>query len=144
MTLLETCAGLNIHLAKNFGIENPFTTINEDYHQDFKVKIAKMLKISDPEWRRLWIILKEVTHNHLAKQELKINIPLVSLIQSLVFKIVMLKFFPNDSKLDEDAAITNITRLINMIWIDLKHSQNLDSTGGILFTLRKILKRDLS
>lgn len=144
MTLLETRAGPNIRLAKNFGIENPFTTIDEDYHKDFKVKIAKILKTSGPEWRRLWTLSKEITHDHVAKQESKTNIPLVSLIQSVVFKIVMLKFFPDDSKLDEDAAIANITRLINTIWIDSKRSQNLDSTDGILFTLRKILKRDLS
>ncbi len=144
MTLLETRAGPNIRLAENFGIENPFTTIDEEYHKDFKGKIAKTLKTSDEEWWRLWTLSKGIAHNHVAKQGSKTAIPLVSLVQSVVFKVVMLKFFPDDSRLDEDAAIANITRLINTIWMDSKSSQTLKSTPGMLFTLKKILKRYLS
>lgn len=144
MTLLETRAGPNMRLAENFGIENAFTTIDQGYHKEFKTKITKALKTSDQEWQRLWTSSKEIARNHVARQESKANIPFVSLVQSVVFKVVMLKFFPRDSKIDEDAAIANITRLINTIWMNSKRSRKLDSAGGLLSTWKKILMRYLS
>ena len=143
MTLLETRAGPNMRLAESFGIDNPFTTIDEDYHNDFKVKITKALKTSDKEWRRLWILSKEIARDYVTGQEWKVNILLVPLVQSVVFKVVMLKFFPDKSKLDEDAAIANITRLINTIWMDSKRPQTSASRGGVLSTLKELLNRHL-
>jgi Cytochrome P450 len=144
MTLLETRAGPNLRLAENFGIENPFTTIDEGYHKDFRVKTAKALKTSDQEWQWIWTLSKEIAHNHIAKQEWQSNIQLVPFVQSFVFKVVMLKFFPDVSKVDKDATVTSITQLINLIWIDSKRSQHLDSTSGVLSKVKKILKRNLS
>lgn len=144
MTLLETRAGPNMRLAEHFGIENPFTTIDEEYYKDSKLKMVKALKTSDQDWRKLWTLSKEIVRNHVARQESNAEIQLVPFIQSIVFKIVMLKFFPDDSKLDDDAAIAIITQLINTIWMDSKRPRNLDSKTGMLSALTKILKFHLS
>ena len=146
MTLLETCAGPNMRLTESFGIENPFTTI-EEYYKEFKLKIVKALKTTDQEWRRLWTLSKEIARKQVARQESKADTQLVPLVQSVVFKVVMLKFFPDDSKLDDDAAIANITRLINTIWMDSKQpkrSRDLDFNNGMLSALKEILKLNLS
>jgi Cytochrome P450 len=143
MTLLETRAGPNLRLAENFGIQNSFTTNDGEYHRKFRGMVAKELKTKDQEWQYIWTSSKEIAHNHMAKQEQKSNIQLVPFVQSIVFKVVMLKFFPRVSTIDKDAAVANITRLINLIWIDSKRPRRPDSTSGILSTAKEILKRHL-
>jgi Cytochrome P450 len=132
MTLLETRAGPNLRLAESFGVDNAFTTIDEVYHQDLKMKIAKTLKTSDQEWGRLWSLSKEIAHDHVARQEWKEDVLLVPFVQSVVFKVVISKLFPDNSKLDEDAAIANITTLINKIWMDSKCLPDKEPMTGAL------------
>lgn len=142
VTLLEARAGPNLRLAESFGIENPFTTIDERYHHDFNVKIAKALRTSDVEWRKLWILAKKLAQNDVARlQHQNENISMVPLVQSLVFKVVLQKFFPDGSNLDENGAIAEITRLINRIWMESKGPRDIDST---LYTMKKCLKRYLA
>lgn len=144
LSLLETRAGPNIRLAESFEIENPFTTIDEEYYKNSRMKMVRLLKTSDEDWRMLWNWSKEIARNGVAKQGSKATIPLVPLVQSVVFQVVMRNFFPDASKRENDVAIANITRLINQIWVDSKRRrkdpQNPDLGSGILAELGEFFK----
>lgn len=77
MTPLEARAGPNQRLVKGFGIDNAFTTIDEGYHQEFKLKIAKALKTCNQEWLNLWNFSKKATYKSITRQYSDANIRLV-------------------------------------------------------------------
>lgn len=133
LTPLEARAGPNQRLVKAFGIDNAFTTVDEDYHKAFRMKVVKALKTSDEDWCRLWRSTRGIVRDQVARQEWKTSLPLASLVRIVVFKVVLLQFFPDSALINEDLAIAKVTELINVLWVDSKTSGYLGSKSGNLF-----------
>jgi hypothetical protein len=121
LTLLEARAGPNRRLVKTFGIDNAFTTIDPEYHKKFLKGVVAQLKTPEEEWAAMSASATDFVRHGLAQGELQISgILLAPMIQTVVLKIVLSKFFPQEAQLDQHAAIETVAACINVLWIDSK------------------------
>jgi hypothetical protein len=125
--LLETAtlakrSKLDQRLVTAFGIDNAFTTFDKKYHNEFTRRIENNLKNKDNLDDRIQLARKASVHIQEYIQEyedMKTPMPLVKLIQVLVFKTVVTIFFSNEEEIIIKFA-EKITSLISSVWYDSK------------------------
>lgn len=132
---LEHRAFPNQRLVKAFGLENSFTTTGKEYHDVFVNLAKKKLRMLDSDWKEVASLacsprfnyeLFKSNHNRSESTE-HWSANLVNLVQGLVFRVVMFKFFPDTAEPSFDD--TNfLTTAINDLWVGSKccttHDQN--------------------
>jgi hypothetical protein len=106
-----------------FNIDNAFTTTNALYHARFTREVRGKLDTRD-EQRRTFATaaFNNVRHTLLLNHDKQGDgnlIRLAPLVQSLVFRIVLLKFFPTVSSPSEN-NVESITACINSLWLATK------------------------
>lgn len=112
LALIEARAGPNQRLVKTFGIDNAFTTIDPEYHEIFVNRVVAQLKTIEWEWSAMSTLAVGFVRDDLAQGDLETGILLVPLVQKVVLKIVLLKFFPQEAQLEDDAAIATVAECI--------------------------------
>jgi hypothetical protein len=131
LTLLEARAGPNQRLVKTFGIENAFTTIDSDYHGKFVKSVSRQLRTAAQEWAAMSTLAMESVRLSLGRADLQTDgILLAPLVQMVVLKIVLSKFFPQDARLDNDAVIETVAECINFLWIGSKTANAAVNAGA--------------
>lgn len=143
LTYLEARAGPNQRLVRAFGIDNAFTTVDEDYHKEFRSTVGKVLRTSDQDWYHLWSSAKRFAQDQVKEHENQDTWPLVPLIQLVVFKVILLKFFADEAVNMEDPTIAETTNLINALWIESKPSGDGGSMRGTLLRWKQALTSTL-
>jgi len=121
---LSSRAAPNQRLVEVFNINNALTTTNWVYHDYWVREIRVRLNTQDEEWNTLatfassnlcrTLLLNQVQ----GENERSVN--LAQLVQSLVFRIVLQKFFhkvPQPGEVD----VQFITSRINSLWLATKH-----------------------
>ena len=121
-TTLKKRAALNQRLVVAFGIENGFTTTNENVYFRFRNEIEVTLERNNNDYARK--DLRDLITTS-AQEFLKISaethrsILLINLVRVAVFRTVLAMFFPEVPRLsDED--IVFITAKMNSLWHDSK------------------------
>jgi hypothetical protein len=113
----------NQRLVTAFGIDNAFTTFDKEYHAELKRKIEDTLEKKNNPDSRSQLAQKASVRIQEYVKEYKItetSMPLVKLIQVLVFKTVVSIFFPNEREINIGHA-ERITSLMNSLWHDSKN-----------------------
>ncbi|KAK0100727.1 hypothetical protein ONS95_007178 [Cadophora gregata] len=122
ISTLESRAIPNKRLVAAFGINNAFTTTDVDYHRAFVSKAKELIRTKDHGWVELSNTAQNIadsTLNPLREDSGILTLPLIRLVQSLVFRIVVMNFFPgSDMPSDEDVGF--ITAKINSLWLASK------------------------
>jgi hypothetical protein len=141
---LASRAAPNQRLLEIFKIDNAFTTSDPVYHSRFTKEIGGKLNTPDEGWRTLATsTFDNLRHTILLKQEKqgdKKYVRLNPLVQSLVFRFVLLKFFPDIPSPSED-DVEIITTCINSLWLATKfHGSQADAN---LFETQMQLERSL-
>ncbi|PMD45613.1 cytochrome P450 [Hyaloscypha variabilis F] len=141
-------AAPNQQLVEVFNIDNALTTINKIYHAIWVRRVRDSLKTHDDEWNALAIFASNLRRTLLLSQIRASNdrmVDLPSLVQSLVFRVVLQKFFPGvPQPLEEDVHF--ITARINALWLATKiHCSQADSNvlelkGQLETRLRKVFQ----
>ncbi|KAG4431986.1 hypothetical protein IFR05_012537 [Cadophora sp. M221] len=125
---LKSRAKPNERLVTAFGINNAFTTTDSGYHKTFVKQAKELIRTNDNEWTSLAIAAADIVDHDLTSLRDESNsepILLVKFVQSLVFRIVIVKFFPgSDTPSAEDVDF--ITSKINSHWLASKHSSGED------------------
>ncbi|KAH9218008.1 hypothetical protein DL95DRAFT_521801 [Leptodontidium sp. 2 PMI_412] len=94
---LKSRAEPNGRLVTAFGINNAFTTTHPEYHKSFVRQAKELIRINDDEWSTFAMTAANIVDHDLTSLRYDPNIealPLVNFVQSLVFRIVIVKFFP--------------------------------------------------
>jgi hypothetical protein len=146
---LESRAIPNQRLVATFGIKNSFTTTNTCCNKSFIAKANRLLQTSEPEWDRLakgalWI----VSQSRSPRMGDPTSLPLVDIVQALVFRIVLMKFFP-DLRNPTESEITMITKSINTRWTGSKSPSSqsrpaqVQAKAVLDYGLRRVFQLDL-
>jgi hypothetical protein len=121
-TTLKKRAALNQRLVVALGIENGFTTTNEEIHHRFRkeIKISLERNNNDPSRQDLIELVSTSVRDFLrmranAKQE----ILLVNAVRIAVFRAVLAIFFPDVPRISDDDIIF-VTSKMNSLWYDSK------------------------
>ncbi|KAH7357141.1 hypothetical protein BKA65DRAFT_221631 [Rhexocercosporidium sp. MPI-PUGE-AT-0058] len=125
---LKSRAEPNRRLTTAFGINNAFTTTDSDYHKAFVNQAKNLIRINEDEWTTLALAAADIVHSSLTTLKDGPNaepLLLVKFVQSLVFRIVIIKFFPES---DTPAAgdVHFITTKINSLWLASKRCSGED------------------
>jgi hypothetical protein len=146
---LESRAVPNERIAEIFNIDNALTTRDPDYRLQFKRDIVGKLVTPAEEWETLTIAASNFCGNLFMRQEThgdKKLVQLVPLVQSLVFRMALLKFFPQipqPSQID----VEFITTSINSLWLATKdhptqvHANILGTKKELERRIRKIFEK---
>ena len=122
---LASRAAPNRRLAEVFNIDNALTTTNRVYHDSIVQGTRITLQTPDDEWNTLaTFALNNLCHTILMNQVIEGGqkfAVLIPVVQSLVFRVVLLKFFPKINKPSED-DVQYITTRINSLWLATKHN----------------------
>ena len=122
---LASRAGPNQRLVKVFNIDNALTTTDQMYDDSFVKSTRLKLNTRDDEWTTLvTFALNNLRPTLLLKQIVEDGektIVLFPVVQSLVFRVVLLKFFPGINKPTED-DVEYITTRINSLWLATKQA----------------------
>jgi hypothetical protein len=122
-TTLEKRSKPNQRLVTAFGIDNVFTTFDQKYHDELRRKIEDSLEMNNNPYSRMQLAQIASVRIQEYVQEYKVKetpMPLVKLIQVLVFKTVVSIFFPNEGEINIGHA-ERITSLMNSLWYDSKN-----------------------
>jgi hypothetical protein len=121
---LASRAAPNKRLEDVFNIDNAFTTTDSVYHAEFVRGIRLKLDTRDDEWNTLaTFAFNNLRHTLLLNQVMEEDgkfVQLAPLVQSLVFRVILLKFFPEIPKPSEH-DVEFITTRINSLWLTTKH-----------------------
>ncbi|KAL2073068.1 hypothetical protein VTL71DRAFT_10392 [Oculimacula yallundae] len=122
---LESRAKPNQRLVNVFGINNAFTTTDPIYHREFVTQAKGLIRPPNQGWETLTRSGKEIVGSRIEDIKLgsdSVNsgtLHLVRFVQNLVFRIVILKFFP-ESKTPSLEDVEFITTSINHLWMESK------------------------
>lgn len=114
---LKSRAEPNGRLVTAFGINNAFTTTHPEYHKSFVRQAKELIRINDDEWSTFAMTAANIVDHDLTSLRYDPNIealPLVNFVQSLVFRIVIVKFFPG-SGIPSAEDVDFITSKINSL-----------------------------
>lgn len=137
--------GRNQRLVRTFNIDNALTTIDDDYHKTFAKDVTHPLRTNMTEWAELLGFAIDGVRHALEKGNLQEGILLVPLVQLVVFKIVLERFFTSEAVLENDAAVATATKCINLLWLESKREDNeTDSRAAAhLIKLQRSLQQAL-
>lgn len=117
----------NQRLVQAFGIDNAFTTFDDDYRSQFKRKAKGKLNLTVGRWKELRCFAKELLRKSLESEANKKWVYLTPLVQSLALKISMNILFELDPFTLDDKTISNLVYQINELWLESKRVP-LDTT----------------
>ena len=130
----------NKRLVRTFGIDNAFTTINENYRKDFHSYAKKKITLDDGRFEIIADLAKQLVGTAIPQPESGIaSIRLDSLGQSVTLKISLHVLFDLDPFQLDDELIVEIARSINFLWTKsklIKYPSDVDQER-----LRKALGR---
>ncbi|KAF2839284.1 hypothetical protein M501DRAFT_914608, partial [Patellaria atrata CBS 101060] len=140
LSQLESRSGPNQRLVAAFGINNSFTTVNNDYNKQFRSFTERLIKITDEEW---YIIAGDASKVLLGKlPENDIKLPLVPIVQNLTLKLSLAVLFDVNPHSVNDISVSIVAKEINRIWLASKEPETLENwvaQGDIHQALRNIL-----
>ncbi|CAL3973492.1 unnamed protein product [Diplocarpon coronariae] len=120
---LESRALPNARLVRAFSINNAFTTTDADSHRFFVTHAKDLVRSTDCEWNALARGAASILEATLAANHAPLL--LVPLVQSLVFRIVVIRFFPYAAA-PSDVDVATITARINTLWLACKQCHATD------------------
>lgn len=108
----------NRRLARAFGIENAFTTMNKTYLNKFRAQAANKLTAHEGQWRDTVRLAKQILCEKIqVSDEGQTRIHLVTLIQLLSLKISLYVLFQQEPPALDDKAASSLAWTINALWI---------------------------
>ncbi|KAK3170847.1 hypothetical protein OEA41_002931 [Lepraria neglecta] len=110
----------NQRLVRRFGIDNAFTTTNEDYRKDFRCHAKGKITLDDGRWKTIADLAKQLVGSIPQPGSDVANIRLDSLGQSVTLKISLRVLFDRDPLQLDDELIVEIARSINFLWTESK------------------------
>ncbi|PVH79422.1 hypothetical protein DL98DRAFT_516060 [Cadophora sp. DSE1049] len=139
---LESRAIPNERLVMVFGINNAFTTTDSENHRAFVCQAKDLIRSKEDEWMTVALAAQKVVDTGPMPLQDGTNTEsflIVKLVQSLVFRIVIIKFFPrSDTPSDEDVDF--ITTKINSLWLASKSCSSSD-TAELLHDKKELLRK---
>ena len=106
----------NQRLVRTFGIDNAFTTTNENYRKDFRCHAKGKITLDDRTWKTIADLAKQLVGTAIPQPGSDIaNIRLGSLGQSVTLKISLHVLFDLDPLQLDDELILDIARSINFL-----------------------------
>ena len=109
----------NRRLVTAFGIDNSFTTASLEKNRSFIARVQGLLRTDDGDFSRLASNAMRMFYHRLQLMGTTNNVPLVEMVQVLVLRVVLDKFFPEIPTPSEADALS-ITRNINIQWVRSK------------------------
>ncbi len=137
---LESRALPNQRLVKAFGIDNAFTSTDPEYHRRFVNEAKGLIRTQNREWKDLAFAATAEVSSGLAElqsDESTEGINLESFVRCLVFRIVVLKFFPRVGRIEKD-DVEFITTAINDLWVSSKCCNEQDSVAVLNVTVTQL------
>lgn len=119
---LESRAIPNQRLVMAFGINNAFTSTDADYHRNFVSQAKELIRTPNVAWTALAISPQNIVDINLMPSRDHKNaepLRLVKFVQSLDFRIVIIKFFPR-SGTPSNEDVDFITANISFLWLASK------------------------
>ena len=114
----------NQRLVRTFGIDNAFTTTNENYRKDFRSYAKEKITLDDGRWKTIADLAKQLVCIAIPQPGSDIaSIRLDSLGQSITLKISLHVLFDLDPLQLDDELIVEIARSINFLWIESKSTK---------------------
>jgi hypothetical protein len=126
-TTLAKRAPLNQRLVVAFGIENGFTTTNEEIHHRFRKEIKMSLERADNEFARKDLIklISSSTLDFLRNcRDKRQPILLVNVVQIAVFQTVLAIFFSDVPRISNEDVVF-ITSKMHTLWFDSKSPRKM-------------------
>ena len=124
---LESRAGPNGRLARVFGIDNSFTTVDRGRHQEFKSVAWSRLQLSPARWRELGAYAREIARSEIVSAKHNFaELKLVPFIQQLTMKIALQVMFDATPPESQKENVALVAQEINRLWTVSK-SGDLDS-----------------
>lgn len=122
LTFLESRAIPNKRLVDSFGIDNSFTSMNEEYCRKFREKAANLLRVNNQPWTMLMGHVETVVTSEvkLASNDVGASLELVSLVQNTVFQSVLIWIFPQTRTKIDPKTVAMVTNSINLLWMASK------------------------
>lgn len=114
----------NQRLVRAFGIDNAFTTMNDDYRQKFRKRAAEKISHDSVDWKDVAQKTREIVREMvLPCDKIKGRIPLDWLIQSLSLRMSLYVLFDTDPFSLDPRTVSILTNNINNLWIESKKTQ---------------------
>ena len=111
----------NQRLVRTFGIDNAFTTINENYRKDFRNHAKGKITLDDGRWKTIADLAKQLVGSAIPQPGSDVaNVRLDSLGQSVTLKISLHVLFDRDPFQLDNELIVEIARSINFLWTESK------------------------
>ena len=111
----------NQRLVRTFGIDNAFTTINENYRKDFRSHAKGKITLDDGRWKTIADLAKQLVGSAIPQSGSDVaSIRLDSLGQSVTLKISLHVLFDRDPLQLDNELIVEIARSINFLWTESK------------------------
>lgn len=109
----------NGRLTRAFGIENSFTTMDDDDRLAFRRLAGTKLIGNDKEqWKNIGSLAKQILHERIRViGEGQMRIHLITLVQLLSLKISLHFLFQQDTLALDDRAVSSLAWTINALWI---------------------------
>ena len=121
---VESRAYPNQRLIRTFGIDNAFTTTNENYRKDFRSYAKEKITLDDGRLKTIADLAKQLVGIAIPQPGSDIaSIRLDSLGQSVTLKISLHVLFDLDPLQLDDELIVEIARSINFLWTESKSTK---------------------
>ena len=131
----------NNRLVQAFGINNAFTTSDDDFRQEFHDNASRILIATNKKWKDIAQATEQVLNDQVQVSDgEKRGIALVPLVQSLTLKTSIHVLFQEDPLALNDELVSSFAKVINDLWIQSKDSSTSEYHGA----LRQKFRRDLS
>ncbi|KAI9885434.1 MAG: hypothetical protein M1823_002782 [Watsoniomyces obsoletus] len=135
---VQSRAAPNKRLRFTFGVENSFTTLEEEYCQRFRNSAARKLRLNKSDWDELAKTAGAIVRD---QKKGKLSLNLVQLVQLLSLKISMVVLFRVDATKCNDQDMHTIASEINRLWLESKDDTRAD---GVFWRDEGKLARALS
>ena len=149
LTPLESRAIPNLRLVEVFGINNSFTTADQNFHKDFRKRVKSRLRLTEGQWEdtvcRAQLTISSYLKLHLKQAEgTRLAVPLVPMVRVVVLKVILGTVVEghrgNLPPINlEFRILEQVADIINRLWI-LSKSEGVSSTSrSLLDQLNKFL-----
>lgn len=119
---VESRAIPNERLVRAFGIDNAFTTSNDQYRKQFSKEASRMIKKSDEQWKEIAALASTLVRDGIPTSGKIPSAPLEDLVRSVVFKITLHALFEAPPSEVDEETIFAVTTAINELWKQSKTS----------------------
>ncbi len=114
---VQSRSAANKRLRVTFGIDNSFTTLEDDYCLEFRKSTQRKLSLDKSDWKAVVTTAQCIVRDQI---EGKSSVNLVRLVQLLTLKTSMTVLFDLDPTTCDDQALQTIASEINRLWQESK------------------------